>query len=68
MDQKYIENFKLLSWRKMEKKSWTDRVRNEEMLYRVKEERKILNATKIRRSRSIGQILHRNIRGAYRKS
>jgi hypothetical protein len=32
----------------MEKISWTDRVKNEEVLYRVKEERNILQATKRR--------------------
>jgi hypothetical protein len=30
----------------MEKISWTDRVRNEEVLHRVKEERNILNEIK----------------------
>jgi len=29
-------------WRRVEKISWTDRVRNEEVLHRVKEERNIL--------------------------
>jgi hypothetical protein len=31
-DQKYLE-----SWRRMEKTSWTDHVRNEEVLFRVNE-------------------------------
>jgi hypothetical protein len=33
-------------WRRIEKISWTDRVRNEEVLHRVKEERNILQTIK----------------------
>jgi hypothetical protein len=33
----------------MEKISWTDRVRNEKVLHRVKEERNILHTIKIKR-------------------
>ena len=33
-------------WRKMEKISWTDHVRNEEVLLRVKEQRNILHEKK----------------------
>jgi hypothetical protein len=40
---KYMESFEMWCWRKMETISWTNRVRNEEVLYRVKEERNILN-------------------------
>jgi hypothetical protein len=47
-------------WRRMEKISWTDRVRNEEVLHRVKEERNILHTIKIRKANWIGHILHRN--------
>ena len=31
-DQKYLESFEMLCWRSMEKISWTDHVRNEEVL------------------------------------
>ena len=31
-DQKYLESFEMWCWRRMEKISWTDRVRNEEVL------------------------------------
>jgi hypothetical protein len=41
-DQKYLESFQMWCWRRMEKISWTDRVRNEEVLLRVKEQRNIL--------------------------
>jgi hypothetical protein len=44
----------------MEKFSWTDRVRNEEVLHRVKEERNILPTIKRRRANWIGHILRRN--------
>jgi hypothetical protein len=44
----------------MEKISWTDGVRSEEMLHRVKEEINILNTIKRRRANWIGHILHRN--------
>jgi hypothetical protein len=44
----------------MEKISWTDRVGNEEALYRVKEERNILNTIKSRKANWIGHILRRN--------
>jgi hypothetical protein len=44
----------------MEKISWTDRVRNDEVLHRVKEERKILHTIKTRKANCIGHILYRN--------
>jgi hypothetical protein len=31
VDQKYLESFAMLCWRRMEKISWTDCVRNEEV-------------------------------------
>jgi hypothetical protein len=40
--------------------SWTDHVRNEEVLQRVKEERNIPHATKLRKASFIGHILRRN--------
>jgi hypothetical protein len=44
----------------MEKISWTDRVRNEEVLHRVKEDRNILHTMKRRKVNWIGHILRRN--------
>jgi hypothetical protein len=41
-DQKYLESFEMWCWRRMEKISWTDHVRNEEVLFRVNEQRNIL--------------------------
>jgi len=40
--QKYLESFEMWCWRRMEKISWTHRVRNEDVLLRVKEQRNIL--------------------------
>jgi hypothetical protein len=47
-------------WRRTEKIFWTDRVRNEELLHRVKEERNILHTVKRRKGNWIGHILRRN--------
>jgi hypothetical protein len=42
VDQKYLESFVMWCWKRMEKISWSDRVKNEEILRKVKEERNIL--------------------------
>jgi hypothetical protein len=42
VNQKYLESFEMWCWRRMETISWTDRVRNEEVLQRVKVKRNIL--------------------------
>jgi len=44
----------------MEKISWTNRVRNEEVLLRVKEQRNILHEISKWEANWIGHILHRN--------
>jgi hypothetical protein len=44
----------------MEKISWTDHVRNEEMLLRVSEQRNILHEIRKRKADWIGHIFHRN--------
>ena len=44
----------------MEKVSWTDRVRNEEVLLRVQEQRNILHEISKRKANWIGHILRRN--------
>jgi hypothetical protein len=44
----------------MERISWTDRVRNEEVLHRVKEERNILHTIKRMKANWVGRILRRN--------
>jgi len=44
----------------MEKTSWTNRMRNEGVLRRVKEERNILHTIKIRKTKWNGHMLCRN--------
>jgi hypothetical protein len=44
----------------MEKISWTDYVRNEEVLLRVSEQRNILHEIRKRKANWIGHILRRN--------
>ena len=44
----------------MEKISWTDHVRNEEVLLRVKEQRNILHEVRKRKAKWFGYILRRN--------
>jgi hypothetical protein len=34
-----VENFEIWCWKKKEKSSWTDHVKNEEVLQRIKEDR-----------------------------
>jgi hypothetical protein len=60
VDQKYLESFEMWCWRRMKKISRTDRVRNEDVLHRVKEERNVLHTIKRRKANWIGQILRRN--------
>jgi hypothetical protein len=52
-----MESFKKWCWRRIKKISWTDRVRNEEVLHTIKEERNILYTIKRRKAIWIGHIL-----------
>ena len=47
-------------WKRMEKISWPDHVRNEEVLLRVNEQRNILHEIRKRKANWIGHILRRN--------
>ena len=60
MDQKHLESFEMWCWRRMEKISWTEHVRNEDVLLRVKEQRNILHEIRNRKANWIGHILRRN--------
>jgi len=60
VDQTHLEIFEMWCWRRMEKISWTDHVRNEEVLLRVKEQRNILHEISKRKANWIGHILRRN--------
>ena len=59
-DQKRLQSFEMWCWRRMEKISWTDHVRNEEVLLRVNEQRNILHEIRKRKPNWIGHILRRN--------
>jgi hypothetical protein len=60
VDQIHLESFKMWCWRRMEKISWTDHVRNKEVLLRVKEQRNILHEIRKWKANWIGHILRRN--------
>jgi len=60
VDQKHLGSFEMWCWRRMEKISWTDHVRNEEVLLRVKEQTNILHEISKRKANWIGHILSRN--------
>ncbi|PNF43874.1 hypothetical protein B7P43_G02808 [Cryptotermes secundus] len=59
-DQKHLESFEMWCWRRMEKISWTDYVRNEEVLIRVSEQRNILHEIRKQKANWIGHILCSN--------
>jgi hypothetical protein len=58
-DQKHLENIEKWCWRRMEI-SWTDHVRNEEVLFRVREQRNILHEISKRKANWISHIVRRN--------
>ena len=60
VDHKHLESFEMWCWRRMEKISWTDHARNEDVLLRVKEQRNILHEIRKRKANWIGHILRRN--------
>ena len=55
VDQEHLESFEMWCWRRMEI-SWTDHVRNEEILLRVKERRNILHEISKWKANWIGDI------------
>jgi hypothetical protein len=60
VDQKHLESFEIWCYRRIEKISWTDHVRNEDVLLRVMYQRNILNEIRNRKSNLIVHILRRN--------
>jgi hypothetical protein len=60
LSQKHLESFEMWCWRRMEKISWTDHVRNEEVILGVKEQRNILHEIRKRKANWIGHGLRRN--------
>jgi hypothetical protein len=60
VDQKYLENCEICRWRRFEKISWTDPVRNEGILQRIKQEKNILQKIKRRNDNRKGSFLRTN--------
>jgi hypothetical protein len=58
--QKHLESFDMWYCGRMEKISFVDHLRNEEVLLRVKKQKKILHEIGKRKSNCIGHILRRN--------
>jgi hypothetical protein len=48
VDQKYLGSSEMWCWPRLEKNSWTNRARDEEVLDRIKEERNVLHTTLIK--------------------
>jgi hypothetical protein len=59
-DQKHLGSFEMWCWRRIEKISWTDHLRNRKVLLRIKEQRNILHEISKRKANWIGHILRRN--------
>ena len=60
VDHKHLESFEMWCWKRIENINWTDHVRNEGVLLRVKEQRNILHEILKRKANWIGHILRRN--------
>ena len=59
LETNVLESFEMWCWKRMEKISWTDHVRNEDVLLRVKKQRNILHEICKRKANWIGHILRR---------
>jgi hypothetical protein len=59
-DKKCLGSFEMWCWRRLQKISRTDCVKNEEVLHTAKEERNILRTIKRMQANWIGHILRRN--------
>ena len=60
VDQKHLESFEMWCWRRMQKISWKDHVRNEEVFLKVEERRNIMHEISKRKANWIGHVLRRN--------
>ena len=54
--QKYLDTSEMWCWMKLENISWTDRVKNEEVLREVGVDRNVLHTIKRRKGNWIGHI------------
>jgi hypothetical protein len=57
VEQKHMESFEIWCLRRMEMISWTDHMRSEEILLRIREQRNILHEISKRKAIWIGHIL-----------
>jgi hypothetical protein len=57
INHKYLESFETWCWRRKQRISWTDHVRNEDAVQGVERERNILQTVKRRMGKWIGHIL-----------
>jgi hypothetical protein len=57
--RKYLESFEMWCWRMMEEISWTNRVKYEDVLHRVKKERNNVQTVKRRKAIWIGHVMRR---------
>jgi hypothetical protein len=60
VDQKHLESFEMWCWRRMENISWTDHMRKEDVLLRVRDQRNNLHEILKWKANCIGHILRRN--------
>ena len=60
VDMNYVEGFEMWCWRRMETISWADRVRNEEVLRRVKRELNVLHTRRQSKAHWAGHSLSGN--------
>jgi hypothetical protein len=57
VDLKHLESFEMWCWKRMEKISWTNHVRNEEVILTLKAQRDILHEISTRKANWIGHSL-----------
>jgi hypothetical protein len=55
--QKHLGSFEIWCWKRMDNVSWINRVRNEELLHRVKENGNILHTLNRKKAKWIGHVL-----------
>ena len=60
VDKKHLASFGMWCWRRMEKISWTDYGRNDDMLLQINDQRNILHTITKRKANWIGHILRWN--------
>lgn len=58
--EKRLEAFEMWTYRKMLKLSWTEKVKNEEVLQRMNEKRKLINILKDRKLKYFGHLIRLN--------